>query len=123
MTRKEQIKKQADIYIDDASNYIEWSDDGGWSDSNDVEFVEKACIEGAKWADIHPKSPWISVEDDLPCNHKELMVTEEYSCNVFIACKDGYVSSDFIIKGFNKWYWNGDYDPDYWMFPPKLPKE
>ena len=76
-------------------------------------------LEGAKFA---LENQWISVEDDLPCNHKELMVTEEYSCNVFIACKDGYVSSDFIIKGFNKWYWNGDYDPDYWMFPPELPK-
>ena len=26
---------------------------------------------GAKWADNNPKSPWISVEDDLPCNHRE----------------------------------------------------
>ena len=24
---------------------------------------------GAKWADSHPKSPWISVEEDLPCNN------------------------------------------------------
>ena len=24
---------------------------------------------GAKWADSNPKSPWISVEDDLPCNN------------------------------------------------------
>ena len=32
---------------------------------------------GAKWADANPKSPWISVEDDLPCNHKELMVKDE----------------------------------------------
>ena len=77
-------------------------------------------LEGAEFA---LNNQLISVEEDLPCNHKELMVTEEYSCNVFIACKDGYVSSDFIIKGFNKWYWNGDYDPDYWMFPPELPKE
>lgn len=25
MTREEEIKKQADIYTDDASNYTEWS--------------------------------------------------------------------------------------------------
>lgn len=24
---------------------------------------------GAKWADAHPISPWISVEDDLSCNN------------------------------------------------------
>ena len=51
MTREEEIKKQADIYTDDASNYAEWSDDGGWSDTNDIELIEKAFIEGAEWAD------------------------------------------------------------------------
>lgn len=51
MTREEQIKKQADIYTDDASNYAEWSDDGGWSSTNDIELVEKAFIASAKWAD------------------------------------------------------------------------
>lgn len=54
MTREEQIKKQADIYTDDASNYAEWSDDGGWSETNDIALVEKAFVEGAKWADKHP---------------------------------------------------------------------
>ena len=51
MTREEQIKKQADIYTDDASNYTEWSNDKGWSETNVKELVEKAFIEGAKWAD------------------------------------------------------------------------
>lgn len=51
MTREEQIKKQADIYTDDASNYAEWSEDRGWTETNDIELVEKAFIEGAKWAD------------------------------------------------------------------------
>ena len=30
---------------------------------------------GVKWADEHPKSPWISVDDDLPCNHSDLVLT------------------------------------------------
>ena len=51
MKRNEEIKKQANIYTDNASNYAEWSDDGGWSETNDIELVEKAFIEGAKWAD------------------------------------------------------------------------
>ena len=33
--------------------------------------------EGLSIADENPKSPWISVKDDLPCNHKELMVKDE----------------------------------------------
>lgn len=34
MTIREEIKKQAFIYTDDASNYTEWSD--GCTDSNDL---------------------------------------------------------------------------------------
>ena len=68
MTREEQIKKQVDIYTNDASNYIEWNDDGFYT--NDIDLVEKAFIEGAKWADNNTKSPWISVNDDLPCNNQ-----------------------------------------------------
>ena len=48
---REEIKKQAEIYTDDVSNYTEWTDDGGWTDYNAAKFVEKAFIEGAKWAD------------------------------------------------------------------------
>ena len=29
---------------------------------------------GVIWADKNPKSPWISVKDDLPCNHRELII-------------------------------------------------
>ena len=31
--------------------------------------------DGVKWADSHPKSPWISVDEDLPCNHSDLVLT------------------------------------------------
>lgn len=54
MTTKDEIKKQASIYTDDADNYLEYSDDRGWTDKNDKEFVEKAFIEGANWADSNP---------------------------------------------------------------------
>ena len=30
---------------------------------------------GVHWADNNPKSPWISVKDDLPCNHSDLVLT------------------------------------------------
>lgn len=54
MTRKEQIEKQADIYTNNSSNYMEWDDDRSWVEANDIELVKKAFIEGAKWADEHP---------------------------------------------------------------------
>lgn len=63
MTREEEIMQQADRYTDDSSNYAEWSDDGGWSESNDMELIKKAFINGAKWADktiIEKACEWIS---------------------------------------------------------------
>lgn len=42
-------------------------------------------IDGANWEDNHPKSPWISVNDDLPCNHKELLLSTGYHTRS--ACK------------------------------------
>ena len=126
ITTKEDIKRATEVMLAYAQGKtIQRQDpDGKWIDCTVPMFDWAGYNYRIKpqLTDIQPNQ-WISVEDDLPCDHKELMVTEESSCNVFIACKDGYVSSDFIIKGFNKWYWNGDYDPDYWMFPPELPKE
>ena len=83
-------------------------------------------LEGAKFA---LENQWISVEDDLPCNHKELLYGVSQTVKVITAYEEerGF-SSDFMIKdSFNdNWdwnCWNGYYAPDYWMFPPELPKE
>ena len=124
MTREEQIKKQADIYTDDASNYTEWSDDGGWSVTNDIELVEKAFIEGAKWADENPKSSWISVKDDLPCNHEELMSAKYETKKVFVL-KDSFGNPDidYMIKENGKWRWFYYNSTKYWMPIPEPPKE
>ena len=135
MTREKQIKKQADIYTDDASNYTEWSDDWGWSATNDIELVEKAFIEGAKWADANPKSPWISVEDDLPCNHEELLDNDSYTKNVLVTlsweddpkkrhigiCRMGNKVGSFYVR----WHWQdiAYYKVTHWMVLPDLPTE
>ena len=90
MTREEQIKKQADIYTDDASNYAELSDDG-WSDTNDIELVEKAFIEGAKWADKNPnpqniaeylykeKGYPISLNGEIPTFEETMKAVQAYN--------------------------------------------
>ena len=86
-----------------------------------------AFLEGAKFA---LENQFISVKDDLPCNHEALLVTQggTQTIKVITAYEDGDFSSDFMIKdSFNdNWdwnCWNGHYAPDYWMIPPKLPKE
>ena len=122
MTREEQIKKQADIYTDDASNYTEWSDDGGWSNSNDIDLVEKAFIEGTKWADNNPKSPWISVEDDLPCNHEEL-THSNYTDRVIVLARNEFPEVEFMYKvEEGVWEWTTLKNVSYWMPIPKLPE-
>ena len=103
MTREEQIKKQADIYTDDASNYTEWSDDGGWSCTNDIDLVEKAFIEGAKWADnnICLSSIWNDI-NTVPSDNKGIIyLTKNGKIGVIKAIKstkwDWYVADKYSI--------------------------
>ena len=122
MIREEQIKKQVDIYIDDASNYTEWSDDGGWSNSNDIDLIEKAFIEGAKWADNNPKSPWISVEDDSPCNNEQL-THSNYTDRVIVLARNEFPEVEFMYKvEEGVWEWTTLKNVLYWMPIPKLPE-
>ena len=122
MIREEQIKKQVDIYTDDASNYTEWSDDGGWSNSNDIDLIEKAFIEGAKWADNNPKSPWISVEDDSPCNNEQL-THSNYTDRVIVLARNEFPEVEFMYKvEEGVWEWTTLKNVLYWMPIPKLPE-
>ena len=114
MTREEQIKKQADIYTDDASNYTEWSDDGGWSSTNDIELVEKAFIEGAKWADnnIYLSSIWNDT-NIVPSDNKGIIyLTKNNKLGVLNSIEstnwDWYVPDKYSII---KWIYIDDLLP------------
>ena len=77
---------------------------------------------GVQWADNNPKSPWISVKDDLPCNHKELISGEDKrnTIHVFVLVR-GLVVLSRMEKFEGEWHWITD-DPTYWMIIPELPK-
>ena len=78
-------------------------------------------IEGAEFA---LENQWISVEDDLPCNHKKLLNPDDkkiYTSYV-VAIIHGYIIMSRMYKLNGKWYWEND-EPTYWMPIPKLPKE
>ena len=119
MTRKEEIRKAASEYIVNNSidEYIQISD------------CKDSFIEGAKWADNHPKSPWINVEEDLPFNHKELLYDTEssifpYTKPVLIRTKENAHELSYMYV--HEYRWNWDYDLDeitHWMPIPELPKE
>lgn len=115
MTREEEIEKAVYGYSKQLENRM------NGIDYFNQENVEYAFIDGIEWADANPKSTWISVDEDLPCNHDEL-IDGSSTVEVFAACKNGYFSSTYMIKGLKKWGWY-DFKPDYWMIPPKLPKE
>ena len=78
--------------------------------------------EGLKSADDNPKSPWISIEDDLPCNHNELISGEDKrnTIHVFVLVR-GLVVLSRMEKFEGEWHWITD-DPTYWMPIPELPK-
>ena len=72
------------------------------------------------------KSYWTNVEDDLPCNHMNLICGTEISegtetIDVFAANKYGDIWSDYMVYENGTWRWN-DFEPAYWMIPPKLPR-
>lgn len=89
---------------------------------------------GVAWADNHPKSPWISVEDDLPCNHKELIHEEDSRFTKFVlvryirvsngeeqykdSCMTKYRSKDWIWTDIN----NEKCKVTHWMPIPEPPK-
>ena len=115
MTREEQIKKQADIYANEASNYTEWSDDGGLSATNVIELVEKAFIDGAKWADnnICLSSLWKDT-NIVPSDNKGILyLTKNGKVGVIKAVKsndwDWYVSDKYSIV---KWAYVDDILPN-----------
>lgn len=62
---------------------------------------------GVKWADANPKSPWISVEDDLPCNHEELIITGNYykkeTINVITIDKHEIIDNYMVLCDGGKW--------------------
>ena len=88
---------------------------------------------GAMWADANPKSSWISVEDDLPCNHEELLYNKHWTKSVLaVLAWDNDPSKMHIevcrmyategLHGSN-WYWNEilSYKVTHWMPLPKIP--
>ena len=81
---------------------------------------------GLDVADSDPISPWISIEDDLPCNHEELVIdnplykrTKSVVCNKPCGIRVDQMVYDMELNG---WYWTGE-TPTHWFSVPTLPKE
>ena len=118
MTREEEIRNAVDTTIPILP-------------SNNGRTYEQALMAtgfeaGVKWADKNPKSPWISVDEDLPCNHSEMVrglknTEDTKTIDVFCSNQYGHIYDDCMVYKNGEWRWTV-FEPDYWMIPPKLPK-
>ena len=121
MTREEEIKYASKDYV----NYL--LDKQEYHNEKYTEYdIKQAFEKGARWADENPKSPWISVNDDLPCFHKELICGTEISegtetIKVFAINEHNNIWTDYMIYENCKWRWN-DFEPDFWMITSKVQK-
>ena len=84
-----------------------------------------AFLEGAEFA---LNNQWISVEDDLPCNHEEfisrrLFSYEKETIHVLTLLPDGNIVIDFMIHNRGKWKWWSHHRPTHWFPIPEPPKE
>ena len=85
-------------------------------------------IEGAEFA---LDNQWISVEEDLPCNRKELTYWTGDTTDVLVTgltSKDGFRFRHITHMSKNdnsqgRWYWVFPYEVSHWMPYPKVPKE
>ena len=77
-------------------------------------------LEGAKYA---LENQWISVEDDLPCNHEELLNAKYETKEVFVLKTGGFPDVDYMLKVNGEWTWFTYKSTKSWMPIPKLPKE
>ena len=79
-----------------------------------------AFLEGA---DFVLNNQWISVEEDLPCNHDELFINDDKKeTKTVLAIINGYIMLSRMYKPKHKWHWDSE-EPTHWMPIPELPKE
>ena len=114
MTREEEINIAALRYIEENS-------------ISAISSNKDSFIEGAKWSDKHPISPWISIEDDLPCNHEDMYnMSGSFIYTNDVLALDG-TRSVIVYMIFNdktgEWKWNKPLNIKYWFPIPKLPGE
>ena len=69
------------------------------------------------------KSPWISIEKDLPCNHEELLDAKCKTKKVLVLKFGDFPDVDYMLKVDGKWTWFAYKNSKFWMPIPKLPKE
>lgn len=106
MTREQEIKQAIKNNLD-VSNYS----------PQDGEMLKETFYIGAKWADEHPKSPWISVNENLP-------PVEKYDMSIMVLALNTEGKINFSKYDYDAEEWISpvlDIVFTHWMPIPKLP--
>ena len=77
-------------------------------------------LEGAEFA---LNNQWISVDEDLPCNHEKLLEAKCQTKEVFVIRALSFFDICYMQKIDGKWIWFPYKSVEYWMPIPELPKE
>ena len=97
MTLQEKIQKKADEYGK----------------------VAPVFVEGAEFV---LSNQWISVDEELPCNNEELMITDDKIDTLYVvAVIRWHIIFSRMRKLEGKWFWEND-EPTHWFPIPKSPK-
>lgn len=115
MTREEEIKQEVENYpTESAYSY---------------RAEEAAFGAGAKWADEHPKNPWISVKDELPSEWRQVLTMNQDGIIAVSYYRGGLwwhtrcVGWETNTGGRTKIEWTDtNTDITHWMPIPELPK-
>ena len=99
MTREEKIKAEAKKYYKENIKCYD------------------AFLHGVEFAE---DNQWISVEDDLPYNHREL-IHNNYTTKYVLALDNGYPNVKYMSKlSDGNWHWLYAANVTHWMPIPKL---
>ena len=113
MNREKEIKKAASEYTENYGYF-----------NVDLDDVWCGFVDGVKWADGHPKSPWHSVADgDLPLKAKNNNRVE-FSVEVLVRLDKNRFAFGRYDYTYKSWYVGLQrVYPTHWMEIPKLPTE
>lgn len=83
-------------------------------------------VEGAEWADAHPKSPWVSVGERLPEYEEDVLVCDNTTSGTphyLGMCFGHRTAREDVIKDANGFAELSHFTITHWMPIPPLPKE
>lgn len=96
----------------------------GFESDREEQWFKVGLQYGLDAADKEPLIHWISVKDDFPCNHEDLLhpLYANFTKDVLVIFENKYISLERMIKD-DKGNWKFVGNVLYWMPIPELPKE